>query len=371
MNPKLIRMFIFYSIVLFSCTEEKENPHLSVINIKNFETCIEFKYIEFVPREIKISHSDSGYPIYIQDIKSRKTFKYNLTNDTILYKSLSETKLSNYFFETFLKTDDSIYLLKLDTKNIGLLNRNGDVIRNYVIDTIYDPIIFPPADLEFKNNCFIIGNVSNSIGFGYKKDRFKYYETVRPILLAKISDTKLHCLAIGKFPENYITTGDNYKDNLPAACIGKDGNICVSFGADNNLTLYHNSNQILKKEVKSKFIDKFIPYPDEKLFDMLYLKNYWAEEPKYTNIIFDPFVNMYYRVVKHRQNKSEKGNKLNTWSVIILDTDLNTLGEVRFNSEYRLGIFIPTPFGVILAKSNSKYCNKAILSLIKIKKNEK
>ncbi len=179
----------------------------------------------------------------------------------------------------------------------------------------------------------------------------------------------MQCKAISDFPEKYIITGDSYNDHLPSACIGKNNNICVSFGADDNISLYHDSTLLLRKKVRSIYIDKFNPYPDEKLFDMLYLKNYVAEEPKYINIIYDPFENVYYRIVKHRHEKSASNDAGDSWSVIMLDTELNVLGELKFTSDYKKDIFIPTPVGIITAKQNQRNPDKATLSLIKIKRN--
>ena len=369
MKVKHTVIIMLLPILVINCADRKQDNRLSVLTIQDFETDFNFKYIACVPNEISNLQPDSCLHLYFQDMREKETVDFTIDQHAVLKRSDKVLKLKEYFFETYFKTDDSIYQLKIGTKNLVLRNRNGDILNTYNLDQNYTPIIFPPSNLKYRNNIFLLGNVSSTIGFGLKKDRLLYYRAVKPILLAKIIDTTSHCLEISDFPEKYKTSGDSYNDHLPSACIGKDDNICVSFGADDNLSLYHDSTLLLRKEVKSLYIDKFNPYPDAKLFDMLYLKNYIADEPKYTNIIFDPFKNVYYRVVKHRHNSAGSASIEKTWSVIVIDTELNVLGEMKFSGDYKYDVFIPTPIGVVTAKRNPKHPEKAILSLIKIIKN--
>ena len=370
MNIKYITIIMFLPLLAINCSDRKQDKRLSVITIKDFETDFNFKNIEFVPGEILKSRSDSGLQLYFQDIKEKKTIPFTLDKNYMLKRSDIDLNINEFFFETFFKSDDSIFQLKIGTKSIVLKNRKGDILHTYHLNTTFNPIIFPPANLKYGNNTFIMGNVSSSIGIGLKKDRFMYYRKVKPVLLAQLIDTTLLCIAISDFPEKYIATGNAYNDHLPSACIGNKSNICVSFGADDNLSLYHDSTLLMRKAVKSIYIDKFNPYPDEKLFDMLYLKNYSAEEPKYINVIYDQFENVYYRIVKHRHTNPRGIGAENTWSVIVTDTELKILGEVKFSGDYKYDIFIPTPLGIITAKRNPKQADKTILSLIKFKRNE-
>jgi len=186
-----------------------------------------------------------------------------------------------------------------------------------------------------------------------------------------IKDSTLTCKTICNFPEEYISTGDNYSNAFPSACFGSNNNICVSFGADNNLYLYDDTNLLLKKMVKSRFINRFEPYPDEKQFDMLFLKNYKIEEPRYLYIIFDPWKNLYYRIVKHRMIPKRKKNNIEYyWSVIILDQGLNVIGEKKFSYEFNPIVFLPTPFGVLMARNNNPKSKQTVFTLMKIQIDE-
>ncbi len=120
--------------------------------------------------------------------------------------------------------------------------------------------------------------------------------------------------------------------------------------------------------MNSKFIDKFNPYPDSKTFDMLHLKNYLIEEPKYTDIIFDPWMDLYYRVVKHRLEKGEKME--NTWSVIVMDKKLDVQYEILFDYQYDPKIFVPTPFGILMLDKSRSTNNNSVFEMFKFRKYE-
>ncbi len=156
MNVKCLTIYLLCSFFLFSCSEKKANIIFSANTLKDFETDFNFQYIESVPNEISKSHSDSSFQLYFQDLKERKTSMFNLNKDSLIKRSDENLNLTEYFFETFFKTDDSIYQLKIGTKHIILRNRKGDILNTFNLDQSFSPIIFPPADLEYKNDYFIM-----------------------------------------------------------------------------------------------------------------------------------------------------------------------------------------------------------------------
>jgi hypothetical protein len=371
MKTKGIITLISLTYGLYACTDYKKHTDYTFLPIKTFETNINFEYLAVVPGQVKINQIDSTIQLFFQNMKSREIFSYKLNKKE--FEPISEINFNNpeFFFRYYIVSTDSIYMFYQDSWLLTLKNSKGSVIKTYPINHKFITVAIPPMNLMANNNQFLLGHSSRTLGVGEKKDRLTYYKTIKPILLLRIKDTILTCQTISKFPDEYISTGNDYYDYYPSACFGKDGNICVSFGADDYLYLYQDSTLLLKKKVKSKFIDQFNPYPDEKRFDMLYLRNYWAKEPKYSRVIFDPYENLYYRIVKHRANKTTENSKENLWSVMILDDELNVLGEVKINTEYRPEIFIPTPFGIVMAKESAKHPGNAVLSLQKIKRDAK
>jgi hypothetical protein len=349
-----------------SCINKQQNSDLISISLRNFETDLDIRYLTIVPNQKKLN--DSSINLYFQNVHTREIHNYRLNRESFTYISEIQLKNPEFYFKYCIISKDSILAYNSETHLISLIKQNKYILDTFDFTVQYVPVAIPQMNLKGGKNQFIIGNSSRTIGVANKIDRIKYYKTIKPILLFNINKSNLKFKTIAQFPEHYIKSGNNYQEYYPSACFGKDENICVSFGADDYLTLYHDSITIIRKKVKSKYIDTFQPYPDDKFSDMLYLKKYWAEEPKYRSIVYDSFENCYYRIVKHRGSINKDISTKIIWSIIKLDAELNILGEVKIDSIYKSEFLVPTPFGILMAKESSKNPGKAILSLIKFKK---
>ena len=106
------------------------------------------------------------------------------------------------------------------------------------------------------------------------------------------------------------------------------------------------------------------PIPEDRMFDMAYLKKYQFEEPKYDRLYYDKYRDNYYRIVKHRykiDNNPEFDCENHTWSIIVIDADFNIIGEQKFkNCEYNYQVFFPAKEGLYLLQSNSDPQDKTI-----------
>jgi hypothetical protein len=307
----------------------------------------------------------------VQDFSTNEIILFDLNGSDLKTIPNKKYELNNNFFNLYFLSPDSVYSFHNDTYTISLINNLDSVLKLFPISEKFTPVVTPSIHLIGNSNYLLLGNSSRNIGFGKKNERLRYYNNVNPLLLVNINDSASFCKPISRFPNKYINTGDNYDDAFPSACFGSDNNICVSFGADNNVYLYDNTNLLLTKKVKSRYIDRFEPYPDEKQFDMLYLKNYKFEEPKYLYIVFDPWENLYYRIVKHRMVQKREGHIVeNFWSVIVLDRELNVKGEEKVSYKFSPNFFLPTPFGILMASSDDSVSNQIVFTLMKIKIDE-
>ena len=363
--------FITITILLSSCSNQNQKSKVSFINENEFEISLDSKWL--VPIKSKISDTifNKSINLVFQNLLTKKILVFNFNGNSLKLMPDIKYKINNYFINLFILSTDSIFSLQNNTNNLILQNNLGKILKIYHIPTIYTPVTNPSSQLIGNNHFLLLGNASKSIGFGEKEERLMYYKKVKPLLKVNINDSTFIYNTFGNFPEKYEKTGYNYKDPYPSTCFGNNNNICVSFGADDNLYLYNDSGLTLQKKVKSTFIKEFRPYPDDKKFDMLFLKNYNIEEPKYLNIIFSPWQNLYYRIVKHRTHlKNKKRNVERFWSVIIIDQALNVIGEKEFSYKFNPSIFIPTPFGILMARSDKSDNKKTVFVLMKIIKNE-
>lgn len=366
---QIIIISISFVFVLYSCTREKKNPELLFKTNKEFESNVNLTFLRPINSQIQLNPLDTTIHFFFQNIKTMRIVEYEISSNSLKVDTNNNYSISDYFFSLFIQSKDSIFSFDNYKYQLILKNKSDEKTKTFQISNEYTPVVTPENLLFFSHNKILLGNSSKSIGFIKKQDRLIYYSKIRPILLLNLNDTGTSCKPVCEFPEKYLKTGDNYYNNFPFACFGKNNNICVSFSADDYLYLYNDSSLVLRKKIKSNFIDEFNPYPDEKQFDMLYMKNYIYEEPKYLSIAYDPWEKVYYRIVKHRNKpKIEEQNEENTWSVIVIDTEMNVIGEKKFNYKYSPNIFIPTPYGIFMARYSDSG-NKTIFSLMKIKKN--
>lgn len=378
-NFSSIEMKIFIKILsvvslifMYSCINNDQlKSKISFIKVNEFKQEGDMKRLFLINSFVSNHPKEESIKFAVQDFSTNKIILFDFNDKNLKLIPTKKYELNNNFFSLLFVSQDSIFSFHNDTYSISLKNNHDSTLKLFPISEKYTPVVTPSIHLAGNSNYLLLGNSSRDTGFGKKNERLIYYNNVKPLLLVNINDSASFCKSICKFPDEYINTGNNYDDAFPSACFGRDNNICVSFGADNNLYLYNDSNLLLIKSAKSKYIDRFEPYPDEKQFDMLFLKNYKFEEPKYLNIVFDPWENLFYRIVKHRMVQKTEGHVVEYfWSVIVLDPELNVKGEEKFSYKFSPNFFLPTPFGILMARNNDSISNQIAFTLMKIKIDE-
>jgi hypothetical protein len=364
-----LKLVYFISVLLiYSCSNNTRKHEINYKVVRELvlpDSTNSLYLIENQP----FNRRDSSFNFVFQQFENKKIYSINVKENGIYCKETS-IKTDHFFFSMFLQTMDSIYSFDNNTNELILSNGHGIQLNKYRIDDSITPIVNPSYRLIANSTNFLLGNASKSIDFGSYTGRLNYYRTVKPVASLFLLKDDLLCKGIGRFPDVYVKTGNNYYDVAPSVCITDNGFICLSFGADDHLYLYKDTTLVLSKNVKSNYISDFSAIPDDKRFDMLYLKKYISEEPRYLNIKYDPFNKMFYRIVKHRLiNGVKSGDRF--WSVIVLDIDLNVIGETKFSNQFESSVFLPTPYGILLLrKKNSEMENRAFV-FIKMEFDEK
>ena len=356
---------------LSACISNRIEHDITFEQVKVFETAKDFSAIRVLPTLLKLNPVDSSIHLYFQDLKSNKLFSCSLTKDSLVPNNDLDFANTAPYYSYFIKSSDSIFVYHNEPGKLELLNKSGTIIKEYPVDTMYVPVATPPSGLVWDRNSILMGYASKTKRFQSNEERHIYYNEVEPLIRLSISDTILSYQLIGKFPVSYAKNGDSFYGVMPSVCCGKDNDICLSYEADNNLYLYHDTTLILTKPVKSLYIDKFNPYPDEKRFDMLFLQDYLIGEPKYKKIVYDPYDSLYYRIVKHRAKKTKEGKMRSSYSVIILDSNLTVLDEIKLGADLFPEVFIPTPFGILMEKESAMQPGNAVLTLQKLMRNDK
>jgi hypothetical protein len=160
------------------------------------------------------------------------------------------------------------------------------------------------------------------------------------------------------FPRQYSATSwwhvvGNEVSRVP----NNNKEIVYSFPMNDTLFVYSHDG-ILKRKVSapSGYFGDFPPPPiDERTENNSEkLTNYLLQLKRYVAILYDPFKDRYYRIVAHWQPlKNEEGVKnVNSdapWSIIVLDSDLQILGEQKIEPyTYKFDGVVVTEKGLLV-----------------------
>ncbi len=367
----LIRGFVVF--ILFSCNRTSYNPEVAfnVLLEQSIPNSDCTNYLFPIKNFVSNKVDSSTYPVLFEDIMSKQMLKCEIYKDSVYFLHTANVDSTIWPVNKLYAPHDFFYCFNHNTYSLSYQKFKGAAIQAYQLDQKYGLINLLSGYEENRISCILMDNASKTIGYGTTKERLEYYQKVKPILMINILPDSIEYRAFGYWPKEYVNTGNTYEDPYAKACFGFKTDVCVSFGADHNLYLYNDTVLQYSKQNKSNYISNFEPYPDDKQFDMLYLREYMQKEPKYMDIIYDPWKRLYYRIVKHPFLNSTTGSKVERfWSVIITDDRLNTIGECKLSIQYDSNVFIPTPFGILLMKGNFPDSKERILTLIKISAHE-
>lgn len=322
-------------------------------------------------------NSNSGYLFEISDslyflnqnLDSREIECYNLlTNKSrnLFEDDINKNITKSIFYQVFVKSFDSIYVLSLEKNLVSLIDSRGEVYREYQIPDSLTVAATPDLPLEIHGCNIHVGNTSKILNVIDSDNRKEYYQQIKPeIIISTLLQTSNSEFQLsGCFPDKYIESGNDFYDYFPTRCVNNDGQVLFSFNADHYIYVYDSTELSSKKKCRSRYIKSFNHIPGDKTFDMGYSRKFLMEEPKYERIYYDNHRGNYYRIVKHRAEMSE--GKIEdvenfTWSIIVLDEDFNILGEQLFYfKDYNYQFFYPTKKGVYITKTNSDLEDKTI-----------
>ena len=173
---------------------------------------------------------------------------------------------------------------------------------------------------------------------------------------------------IGRFPDHYY---EDEKTMFPfniavTYTINSWNQIVVSHLADHHLYIYDLDGKETIKKCKSKCIKKlpgkisvFEMYNEQLMMKRNSMDTYFG-------IIFDPYRNCYYRFIRLSDGR-DSHNRLNNFSIMILDNNFNIIGEEMFkNTPYMcIGAHV-IPEGLMLKKTDD-YSGNTKYGLFKIK----
>lgn len=345
LHLKHLTLLIFTALFFFfSCTEKKGNI-TGYIDIPD-STMLDTAHYEI--KKIHIGSYITNHPLSSQIATIGDSEKYLLLDESHIYVfdwksgNLNDSiptdvcgKLDNYSGFTFI-SNDSIAVFNSSQNKVYIINRAGKLISKYDIPNDPENPVKYVSSIEALNTSRIsvqkgaIQLTGSMLGcLQMAKDM-----GISEIPVTEVFDTKSGKTKIAAcYPKQYVDNnwGTQYMNRVYTAKDNK-GNTLYSFPIMNKVIRYNSDfskcDTILMQSrydigIKSCNISQDKIEEDETLET-----KYYISQLSYSNIIFDPYRNIYIRIVEHPLNNwSVKESFVKSKSFIISDTNGKTLSE--------------------------------------------
>ena len=285
---------------------------------------------------------------------------YDMENKTLhkrLRFSVEGNNSVGRIFSFYIHKLDSIFLFQQFSPNIYLTDTSGSVRKKITVQ-VPEMHTFPFVHLTyFSSPAVLVGedlvvktrpaDVHNQITNDVLSKRHLTYSI-------NLNNGETELLS-HKFPNNYLVDGYRFFDFSFAKGLDK---WVYSFHSDHDLYYSDARNTSLASvTAKSNYINGFRNFDLSGSREENY--RYFASAPNYKSIFYDKFKNVYYRVCypKIELTSEEEIMKYRfvpkMFSILILDSELNVIGETLFEKEKFLpdNLFI-TEAGVYLSKNH-------------------
>jgi hypothetical protein len=261
-------------------------------------------------------------------------------------------------YNIYLKSIDSIFVLPDETKAVYLMNKNGELINKWEIETpkSYNYVLsgFSTIPVNFEDNKLLIRIVP--LISPYKQKAIYFNDP--PDLMIDLTESAEISYS-GGWPKNYLE--ENFYDSYPSRCVRIDGDkkeVVYSFSAEHDLYVYNYNNRNPEhRSAKSDFINNFELFPDDSIGNISFTMKYLITSPRYGMVYYDRFRKLFYRIAFHKTSylnedgETSKGAIDQPWSLVVLNQDYEKILEKKFDpNDYTYGPMIITKGGLLIRK---------------------
>ena len=266
---------------------------------------------------------------------------------------------------------DSIYLTSAFRRRLFLVNRSGEILstvdyskyrQGYPVEAGLSST-FENMRMGFEGDIIYLPFYP-----GYDEGNYKSIspEDIRFVAALNVKEKVAKVVDVG-FPHDY------WKTNFYPSWFGffyDKGRFFINFMFDNRILVSQDAKSWKSYNISSKYADV-----------KKYLRREQGAGARYMSLVPDPYRNVYYRFVAHQQfNIEDRTHKdlilyPQHFSIIILDEDLNIIGETNFPKDlYDMHGYFISKEGLYISLSNpfSKGydVDKLSFQLFKLKENE-
>jgi len=360
--PKMRRIFFFTIccvIALLGCRNQyqKSNndiPFTDIITeVNNFTT------IGDITINLKNITDSSSTFLYSYSWKDRAAYTGDLSaiHDKVDLSFLNgEIEFSQGTDLLFNSRKEAI-LLSGDERKLALIHLASEKYEIFSYDTLIDPNI---VLLSYWNSSMVFAKklylpIAYSDIFITNTESIRDYFARKTGVSFSLDESISNIELFGGFPLSY-QKGLFYNDFYSKLTKFPNDNIACSYSCDDSIYLYNQS----QNEKKAYFLGKkskdvFMPYALNELRNGNYKRRYIIEEPRYLQLIFDPFTNLVYRVYKHKSDYLVDGKVIENrdipWTLLVSDLDFTRITEYEFpDGDYTPIGMIPTADGLFIQK---------------------
>ncbi|MCB0429448.1 MAG: hypothetical protein H6585_11805 [Flavobacteriales bacterium] len=254
---------------------------------------------------------------------------------------------------------DSIFAFPHHEKTVFLINRNGEIRNQWVIDrplpsgeTNYSVLSIWLAPMVYRNERFYMTGIRNSGSVRTPDGLSKTYDVSSDLSIDLTRTPYVIHNSTGMWPAIYRK--NYWDDSVPQRCVDHRGNVIYNFSVTPQVDVYRNDSLVFSGQAKSRYLKKERqPYDLDSIGNFVYLKRYYVEQPIYKTIVEDPYRKLYYLPVILGGDYLDSDGLIrrstdNPWSLIVMDTTFRVVDEVLMDPRRYGRMVVPTPEGVML-----------------------
>jgi len=275
--------------------------------------------------------------IYYVLLDENKLHYFNIT-DGHFVKSIEINncgRLNNY--SGFICRGDTTIIYNYIEKNVYMLDsayqviHKWNVLNNKELKDYIDPEALPDSPILYENQQIMLSGIK--LG-GLEKDKEAHISCVIHIDKNEIN-------LAGNYPDQYLKYdfGNVYFNTIYHA-LGQQGEYVYSFPADHFVYFYTPDFKNVRKVYMGSRYSPVIESASYNTFDLIKDKNlriqYYVSQNSYSNIIYDKYRKVYYRIAQHPlENWQSNQPFVKPFSIIVMDVNGKLITETPIQADFQ------------------------------------
>jgi hypothetical protein len=367
---KLVLAFIFSSLLATGCG--KNHVRLSYIkkvnfvldgfneNKQNYRT-FNISIIEDKPVVHYFDQSDSCFVIKpLFQTKSEQSNRYKLSN-------VIQNNIVDSYNQWGIINLDTIFAISRSNHSVLQFNVHDSIIdimplyaKKPINNLPYVYISFLGHEMEYHKDNLIIPITAKS---SFDSIRKAYYKMSGLIINLQQKTIESY----GIYSEKDFMSSLKHMSPYNSYCLNGT-KILFSYSNTGSIFEYDfETGEYQTHDRKSNYINEINPIPDSMLHNLNYIKEYGQTEPRYLNLTYDSYRNIYYRTVKHRVIKQQndgiykKKTHRSTHSIMIFNDNFELIDEFILDTIVAADWLLPTKEGLLFSEVNNENQNSDTL----------